>query len=202
MTKQSTFRLPDATLADLDIIATQLDVSRTEAICRAAAAYRATVTGLVSASDVPVPPPHKVVTDEEAIAYARLTGMIAGVPAPQSPSIATDERPATVPSGPPVVQAREDAQPVTYFGPVRFGFSNTSRLAGETLEDKDVAAPPPPSTVPSTLPVVQASPTTHAGPVTSLRSVPLAIPDLPRVHLSLNPITRGRLGRQGEGGLS
>lgn len=56
-----------------------------------------------------------------------------------------------------------------------------------TIPDIEVAvyrqAAPPSS-------VIQARPT--FGPVQSLRSRPITIPDLPNVHRSLNPITRAR----------
>lgn len=132
MTRNSTFRLPDETLADLDIVATQLGISRTDVICRATADYRAKVTGLVPASSIEAPPSIEASTATE-----------------------------------------HDLEP-----------------------SPDV--PPPQS---AARPMAR-NPVPHVGPIQSLRSVPVTIPDLPRVHRLENPVTRAREARQGGGGLS
>lgn len=65
MTKVSTFRLTDETLADIEIIATQLGISRPDVIRRGMAELRAKVTGLVPASSIE-PPPSRLEPTEEA----------------------------------------------------------------------------------------------------------------------------------------
>lgn len=82
---------------------------------------------------------------------------------------------------PPLVFASEDA-------PADRGTIPADDEVAVIYPDDSVEPTPPPPG-----PRFQARPATNVGPVQSLRSRPIMVPDTPRVHRLLNPITKGRM---------